>query len=277
MMRDSRSAAKILSRTRFLTGWRVLPCLLAVLWAGTASAEDIRVMTSGAFTAAYRQLIPKFESATHNHVSTAYGASMGSAPDSIPNRLQRGEPADVIILASSSVLDDLVKQRKVIPGSKVDLARSRIGMAVRTGARKPDISSVDGLKRTLLNAKSIAVSSSASGVYLSTEMFQALGIADQVLPKCKKIENQGGVGPVVARGDAEIGFQQISELLPVPGIDFAGPLPDAVQKVTIVSAGVVMGSKHAQAASSLIRFLASPDVASVIKQTGLEPLIAAVK
>ena len=174
---------------------------------------EIRVMTSGGFTAAYDELTPQFERATQSKVLTAYGASQGGAPDSIPSRLQRGEPVDIVILAGPA-LDELIKQGKVVPGSRVDLVRSSIGMVVRKGAPKPDISTVEALKRTLLEAKSIAYSASASGVYLSTELFPRLGIAEQIKAKSKRIESER-VGTVVARGDAEIGFQQVSELLPI--------------------------------------------------------------
>jgi molybdate transport system substrate-binding protein len=241
-----------------------------LLFAGAARAEEIKVMTSGAFTAAYLQLIPEFQRTTHHKIVTAYGASMGNAPDSIPSRLQRGEPVDVVILASGT-LDQLIKQAKVVPGSRVDLVRSSIGMAVRAGAPKPDISTVDALKRTLLQAKSIAYSASASGVYLSQEMFQRLGIPDQIRGKCKRIANEP-VGAVVARGDAEIGFQQISELLPVPGIDYVGPLPPGVQKVTVFSAGVAVGARQPDAARALIKFLASRAAGPAIKKSGLEPV-----
>lgn len=241
-----------------------------LLFAGAAPGDEVRVMTSGAFTAAYLEVIPEFERATQNKVVTAYGASMGNAPDSIPSRLQRGEPVDVVIIVGSA-LDELIKQGKVVAGSRVDLARSSIGMAVRAGAPRPDISSLDALKRTLLHAQSIAYSASASGVYISTELFPRLGIADQVMGKSKRIESER-VGTVVARGDAEIGFQQISELLPVPGIDYVGPLPPEVQKVTVVSAGVAVGAKEPDAATALIRFLASPAVVPAITKSGLEPV-----
>ena len=247
---------------------------LFVVYTSFALAGDIQVMVSGGFTAAYREIIPEFERTTHNTVATAYGASMGNAPDSIPNRLQREEPADVIILAAPA-LDILVRQGKAVASTRVDLARSKIGMAVRAGAPKPDISSVDALTRALLNAKSIAYSASGSGIYLSTELFQRLGIAEQVLPKSKRIENQEGVGPVVARGDAEIGFQQISELLPVTGIDYVGPLPDVVQQITVFSAAIVTNAKSIQPSKALIRYLAAPDVAPAIRKTGLEPLASA--
>lgn len=227
-------------------------------------------MTSGAFTEPLTKLVPEFEKKTSIDVSTAFGASMGNTPDAIPNRMQRGEPVDLVILASTA-LDDLIKNGKIIPGSRVDLVRSNIGMVVRAGASKPDISSVDALKRTLLNAKSIAYSDSASGVYVSTQMFQRLGIADQMLAKSKKIEGER-VAAVVARGDAEIGFQQISELLPVPGADFVGPLPAELQKVTVFSAGIAVGAKHADTARTLIRFLTSPAATQVIKNSGLDQI-----
>jgi molybdate transport system substrate-binding protein len=237
---------------------------------GTASGQEIKVMTSGAFTAAYRELVPQFERETHNKVVTSYGASMGNAPDSIPMRLQRGEPVDVLILARPA-LDELVQQGKVLPGSRVDLVRSSIGIAIRTGSPKPDITSVEALKRTLLEAKSVAYSDSASGVYLSTEMFQRLGIAEQMAHKSQRIASEP-VGAVVARGAAEIGFQQISELLPVPGIDYIGPLPPEVQKVTVFSAGIAVNSKEPEAAKTLIKFLASPAALPAIKKSGLEPV-----
>ena len=183
-------------------------------------------MTSGGFTAPYNKVIPEYERATEETILTAYGASMGGAPDSIPMRLERGEPADVVILAANA-LEELIKQGEVVPGSGVDLVRSSIGMAVRAGAPKPDISTVEALKRTLLQAESIAYSASASGTYLSTDLFPRLGIADQIREKSQRIESER-VGHVVARGDAEIGFQQISELLPIEGIEYVGPLPDEV-------------------------------------------------
>jgi molybdate transport system substrate-binding protein len=235
---------------------------------GAARADEIRVMTSGAFTAAYLEVTPDFERATGNTLITSYGASMGDTPDSIPSRLQRGEPADVVILASTA-LDELITRGKVVAGSRVDLVRSRIGVAVRKGAARPDISSVDALKRALLQAKSIAYSSSASGVYISTELFERLGIADQVKAKSRRVDNDP-VGAVVARGDAEIGFQQVSELMPVQGIDYLGPLPAEVQKVTVFSAGVAAGSRNPEAARRLIMFLASALVRRAIERSGLE-------
>jgi len=230
---------------------------------GFARGAEIKVLLSGAFTAAYKELIPQFERKTGNKIVSEFGqASVGS-------RIQGGELADVVILSRAG-LDDLVKQGKVLAGSRVDLVRSSIGMAVRVGAPKPDISSVEALKRTLLAAKSIAYSSSVSGVYVSTELYQRLGIADQVMGKSKRIE--GMVGPALASGEAEIGFQQISELLPVQGITYLGPLPAEVQRVSVFSAGIVVGSKEPAAAKALIKFLASPSARGAIVKSGLEPM-----
>ena len=254
--------------------WQTVVLAAAGLFAiaGTAFAAEVNVMSSGGFTAAYRNLTPEFERATGHKVTTAYGASMGGAPDSIPSRLERGEPADVVILAGPA-LDKLIEQGKVVQGSRVDLARSMIGMAVRAGTPKPDIGTVDALKRTLLEAKSIAYSASASGTYLATELFPRLGIAEQIKDKAKRIESER-VGTVVARGDAEIGFQQVSELLPIPGIDYVGPLPAEVQQVTVFSAGIAAGAKEPEAGRELIRFLSSADAAPAVTASGLEPVTA---
>jgi molybdate transport system substrate-binding protein len=232
--------------------------------------DDIRVMTSGAFTAAYLELIPRLELLTKKKLVTA-ATSIGTGEHSIPNRLQRGEPVDVVIVADG-VLLGFIKEGLIIAGSYTPVARSAIGIAVRAGAPKPDISTVDALKRTLLQAKSIAYSASVSGDYVSTELFQRLGIADQVVSKSRRIEGGERVGAVVARGEAEIGFQQISELLPVSGIDHVMPLPPDVQKVSVFSAGVAISTRNTDAAHALIRFLASPEAARAITNSGLEPM-----
>jgi molybdate transport system substrate-binding protein len=243
----------------------------AALWlAGTAHAAEVRVMISGGLSAAYNALVPEFEKATGNKVLTAYGPSMGTTTNAIPMRLERGEPADVLILVGYA-LGDLIKQGKVVPDSRVDLVNSKIGIAVKAGAPRPDISSPDAIKRALLAAKTVAYSDSASGVYVSTEMFEKLGIADAMKDKAKKIPATP-VAEIVARGEAEIGFQQISELKPVAGIDIVGPLPDALQKVTVFSAGIATVSKEPEAGKALIKFLASPAAKDLIVNSGLEPI-----
>jgi molybdate transport system substrate-binding protein len=237
-----------------------------------ATAAEVRVMISGGLTAAYNALVPEFERATGNKVLTAFGPSMGTTTNAIPVRLERGEPADVLIMVGYA-LADLAKQGKVIADSRVDLVKSPIGIAVKSGAPKPDISSADGIKRALLAAKSIAYSDSASGVYVSTEMFAKLGIADEMKDKARKIPATP-VGEIVAHGDAEIGFQQISELKPVAGIDIVGPLPDELQKITVFSAGIATVSKEPDAGRALIKFLASPAARATLVKSGLDPIPA---
>jgi molybdate transport system substrate-binding protein len=243
---------------------------LVLLTAAGVQADEIKVMTSGALSAALRELVPSFERASGSTLIIVSGGSVAGASDSIPDRLQRGERADVLIMASGGI-DDLMQAGRVVAGSRVDLARSSIGVAVRAGAPKPDISSVDALKRTLLQAKSIAYSSSVSGVYISTELFQRLGIANQVLAKSRKVDGEP-VAAVVARGEAEIGFQQISELRPVPGVEVVGPLPPEVQRVTVFSAAAAAGSTNPSGGRALIAFLSSPAASAAIAKSGMDPV-----
>lgn len=242
----------------------------ALLLSVTASAAEVRVMISGGLSAAYKALVPEFEKATGHKVLTAYGPSMGTTTNAIPVRLERGEPADVLIMVGYA-LKDLADKGKVMPGSSVDLVKSPIGIAVKSGAPKPDISTADAVKRALLAVKTIAYSDSASGVYVSTEMFGKLGIADEMKDKARKIPATP-VGEIVARGDAEIGFQQMSELIPVHGIDIIGPLPDELQKITVFSAGIASVSKEPEAGKALIKFLASPAARGEIVKSGLDPI-----
>jgi molybdate transport system substrate-binding protein len=259
-------------KTVSLRKFAALATLLSIgviLTAGASRADEIKVVTSGGFTAAYLELIPRYEAATHNKLVTEFGPSMGTTHNAIPIRLERGEAIDVVIMAGPA-LDDLIQQGKVRAGSRVDLVQSLIGMAVKAGAPRPDISTVEALKHTLLAAKSIAYSDSASGVYLSTELFPKLGIADQIKGKSRKIEADP-VGGVVATGEFEIGFQQISELRPVKGIDIVGPLPPGAQRITVFAAGIPATAAHPEAAKALIEWLASPVAYAAIKKSGLEP------
>lgn len=244
----------------------------ALALSGAAHAAEVRVMISGGVTAAYKALVPEFERATGHQVLTAYGPSMGTTTNAIPVRLERGEAADVLIMVGYA-LDDLAKQGKVIPDSRIDLVKSPIGIAVKSGAAKPDISNADAVKRLLLAAKTIAYSDSASGVYVSTEMFNKLGIKDAMQGKARKIPATP-VGEIVAHGEAEIGFQQISELRPVEGIDIVGPLPDELQKITVFSAGIATVSKEPDAGRALIKFLASPAARPELVKSGMDPIAA---
>ena len=255
----------------FARAW-ALGFAVALSLTGSVSAAEIRVMISGGLAAAYEVLVPEFEHATGHKVITARGPSMGTTVNAIPVRLERGEPADVLIMVGYA-LGDLTDKGKVIADSRVDLVKSPIGIAVKSGAPKPDISSADALKRALLAAKTVAYSDSASGVYVSTEMFQKLGIADDMKDKARKIPATP-VAEIVAHGDAELGFQQISELKPVAGVDIVGPLPDELQRITVFSAGIATGSKEPEAGRALIKFLASPAARDAIIKSGLDPLPA---
>lgn len=251
---------------------RTLGALLLILWsAGSAWATDIRVVTSGAFTEAYKKLVPIYEEATGHRVISSYGASIGNAPDSIPSRLARGEKFDLVILSEGG-LEALIQAGKVVKGSRVDIVRSQIGAAVRKGTPKPDISTVQALTQTLLDAKSVAYSASASGTYLSTELFAKLGVQDRLATTGKKIYSER-VGAVVARGDAELGFQQVSELIYFKDLDFIGTLPEAVQQSIHFSAGLVEGAQEPQAARHLVKFLTSPSVADIVRATGLDTVV----
>jgi molybdate transport system substrate-binding protein len=241
----------------------------ALLASTAARAGEIQVVTSGGFTAAYLQLAPEYEQQTHNKLVTQFGPSMGTTHNAIPVRLARGEKIDVVIMAGPA-LAQLIQEGKVRPDSRVDLVKSYIGMAVKAGAPHPDISSVEALKRTLLAAKSIGYSDSASGVYLSTVLFPRLGIMDQIKNKMKQIRATP-VGGVVATGECEIGFQQISELRPVKGIDIVGPLPAGAQEITVFAAGIPVTAEHPKAAKALIEWLASPAAYKAIKDSGLVP------
>ena len=256
---------------RSLVRWAAVAVLFVVLPVRAAYAEDCIVMTSGAFAAAYLELAPGFERATKNTLVTA-ATSMGTGEQAIRARVARGEAVDVVIV-DADALDDMVRNGLIVASSRVALARSGIGIAVRAGARKPDISSVDALKRALLAATSVAYSASVSGDYLVKEVFPRLGIADQMKAKARRIERER-VGAVVARGEAEIGFQQLSELLPIQGIEVVGPLPSDVQRITTFSAGIAVRAQHPETAKALIDFLASRAASDVVARSGMEPLAA---
>jgi molybdate transport system substrate-binding protein len=231
-------------------------------------ANEFRVMTSGAFTAAHLALIPQLETLTGKKVVTA-STSIGSGETSIPNRLKRGEVVDIVIVAQYVLRQFMADGLVLAEGERV-VARSSIALAVRAGAPRPDIGTVDALKNTLLQAKSIGYSASESGKYFSGELVQRLGIADRVLGKSRLVDRGERVGAVIARGEVEIGLQQLSELLPVPGIAHITLLPPEVQKVSTFAAGVAASSPDKALARSVIELLASPQSARAIADSGLE-------
>ena len=248
--------------------------LISLFLASATFAADIHVITSGAFAEALKTLVPEYEKQSPNKVIISYGSSMGTAHDSIPTRLGRGEKFDVLILAGPA-LEEFIKSGEIQPGTRVDLVASVMGGVVKAGAPRPDISTMVALKQALLNAKSVAYSASASGVYLSTELFPKMGIAESMEKTARKIYSER-VASVVARGEAELGFQQVSELLPIPGVDFIGELPPEAQKTVLFSAGITKSVSNIGASRDLIAFLASPKAAPTIQKAGLKPVLPAL-
>jgi molybdate transport system substrate-binding protein len=239
----------------------------AALVCSAQALGQVKVIMSGGFSAAYRSALPEFEWTSGIAVTTGSGASQGSGPETIGAQLRRGVPADMVIMSREG-LNDLIAEGRIVAGTDVDLAQTPLGVAVRTGAPKPDISTVDAFRQTLLNAKSIVVPGSTTGIYLTTTLFPRLGVDS----KAVKVTARGGESAsMVAAGDAQLVVQPVSELLPMPGIDFVGPIPAEVQYISVFSAAVVTGSKEVEASKRLIAFLASEKAFGAIKQAGMEP------
>jgi molybdate transport system substrate-binding protein len=230
--------------------------------------DEFRVMTSGAFTAAHFALVPAMEALTRKKVVTVT-TSIGTGDISIPSRLARREPVDLVIVVEPN-MQSFVDAGYIIADSRTRIAKSSVGLAVREGAPAPDVSSTEALRRTFLDATCIAYSASASGKYLTAQLYQKLGIAEQCLPKSRFVGGGERTGAVVARGEADLAFQQMSELQPVPGIAHITPLPMEYQLITWVTAGVAIWSEDVELARSVARFLASPEAAPAIEATGLE-------
>jgi molybdate transport system substrate-binding protein len=229
-----------------------------------ADAVEIKIMSSNAMREALLELFPMFERETGQKPMPTFVGGVD-----IMKRMAAGETCDLVIMSGPQI-DQLIGQGKIKAGSRVDLVRSGIGVAVRAGAPRPDISSAEAIKRALLAAKSITYSSGPSGVYLAN-LFAKMGIADALKDKIKPVPPGVPAGSFVARGEAELGFQQISELLPVPGIDLIGPLPADIQEITVFSGGIHAAAAHAEAAKALMRFITSPAAAPIITKKGLDP------
>jgi molybdate transport system substrate-binding protein len=225
---------------------------------------DIKVLSSIATREAYNELLPQFEQASGHKVATVWSGTVD-----IMKRMAAGGDQHDLIVISSTELEELIKQGKIMPGTRVDLAKSGIGVAVRAGAPKPDIGSVEALKRTLLAAKSVGYTSGPSGVYMAG-LIERMGIADAVKAKFRSVPSGGTIGTIVASGDCEIGFQQISELVHIKGINYVGPLPPDVQRVTIFATGIPTGAPNPNGAKALVKFLTTPASAAVIRKHGLE-------
>ncbi|QKM64363.1 ABC transporter substrate-binding protein [Polynucleobacter tropicus] len=248
-------------------------CVGIATFAAQVFAADLRVMISAGFYGVYEQMAPEFERQTGYKLITTRGPSIGDSPEAIPTRLAGGQQADLVILDGESA-ENLAKLGFVKPDSIAILAFSQIGAAIKQGTPKLDISNVEQFRKTLLAAKSIAYSDSGSGTYIANQMFGKLGIQDQVKDKSIKVRGPPSgesVAAVVARGEAEIGFQQVSEIIHTPGITYLGPIPKAMQPGFSFAAGVTSNSIQAKGASELIQFLSAPSMGPVISKAGLIP------
>ncbi len=235
-----------------------------VMMASLAGAAEINVIGSPATREPYTQLVPSFEKATGHKVTTIWAGVVETT-----RRVAEGEIADVVMLPAPQI-EQLIRQGKIVPDSRVDVATSGIGVAVRAGAAPIDIRSGDSIKKAMLAANKIAYSTGPSGVHIA-RLIEKWGIADELKPKIAAVRPNTPIGEVVARGDAEIGFQQVSELLPVKGITYLGPLPADIQEVTVFSAGIHTNASAAEPGRALLRFLTAAEAAAVIRKAGMEP------
>ena len=229
-----------------------------------AGAAEIKVLSTQATEDTYRELVAQFEKATGHTVTTVFTGTLN-----VQKRLADGESYDMIIMAGPAI-DAQIKAGKALAGSRVDLAKSGVALGVPKGAPKPDIGTVEALKKTLLAAKSIGYSTGPSGVYMIS-LFDKLGLAEQVKGKLKQTPSGVFVGDLIANREVEIGFQQVSEIATFPGVDFVGPLPAEVQQTTVFSSAIVAGAKQAEAAKQWVKFLTTPQAAEAFKKRGMEP------
>ena len=246
----------------------LLAFLLPLFAISGAAWSQIRVMTSGGFAAPLKAALPQFEKESGITVTVSLGKSQGAGPETIAAQLKSGAAVDLVILSREG-LNDLAADGRIAAGSDADLAKTPLGMAVKADAPKPDIATVAAFKDTLLRAKSITYPSSTTGIYMVTKLFPRLGIAQQVAAK----SNNAGIASV-AKGEAEIAIQPVSELLHVPGTAFVGILPQEVQYISIFSAGLVKSANHEDQARQLVRFLTSAKAADAIRDSGMEPIKA---
>lgn len=237
----------------------------------TDASVELHVLISGGFSPAYEKLLPEFKRTSGFKVTTGSGASQGAGPQTIAAQLARGVPADVVILSREG-LDDLIAAKRIAAGTDKDLANVPLGVGVRAGAPKPDVSTVDAFKDVLLNAKTVACPESTSGIWLMAELFPRLGIAGRI--SLRPAPRGSDATRMVAAGEVDLTVQPVSEILVAPGVDFAGVLAPQIQFVQTFSAAVVADSKQIAGGRRLIECLASTGVAEAIRNSGMEPLAA---
>lgn len=239
-----------------------------VFWPAAASAQ-LNVMISGGFSGAYEKLLPEFERASGIKVTTGSGASQGTGPQTIAAQLARGVPANVVILSREG-LSELIAAKRIAAGTDVDLARVPLGVAVRAGTPKPDVSTVEAFKQVLLNAKTVAVPGSTSGIWLKTDLFPRLGIAEKI--NVKATPRGSDATGMVAAGEADLAVMPVSEIVHAPGVELAGRLAPEIQFVQTFSAAVVAASGDIESSKRLIDFLASPRASETIRSAGMDPI-----
>jgi molybdate transport system substrate-binding protein len=230
---------------------------------------QVKVLISGGFSGAYEELVPEFERANGFRVATGSGASQGTGPQTIAAQLARGVPSDVVILSREG-LGELIAADRIVAGTDADLARVPVGVAVRAGAPKPDVSTVEAFKQVLLNAKTIAVPGSTSGIWLMTDLFPRLGIAEKI--NVEVTPRGTDAAAMVAAGDADLAVLPTSEIMYAAGVDFAGNIAPEIQFVQTFSAAIVAGSKEIEGSRRLIGFLTSARASEAIRKSGMEPL-----
>jgi molybdate transport system substrate-binding protein len=235
------------------------------------SSVRLNVLISGGFSGAYEQLLPEFTRTSGIKVTTGSGASQGAGPQTIAAQLARGVPADVVILSREG-LNELISAKRIAAGADVDLAQVGLGVAVRAGMPKPDVSTVEAFKQILLKARTVAVPASTSGIWLTENLFPRLGIADRI--DVRKTPRGSDAAAMVAAGDAAVAVMPDSEIMVAPGVDFAGSLVPEIQFMQIFSAAIVAGSTEIESSRRLIELFASPRAAQAIKKSGMEPLSA---
>lgn len=242
----------------------IIAATVTLMLPSLTNAAEIKVLSTQATEGTYRELAPQFEKATGHKVTTIFTGTLDAQ-----KRLAAGESYDMIIMAGPAI-DAQIKAEKVVAGSRVDIAKSGVAVGVPKGAPKPDISTTESLKKTVLAANSIGYSTGPSGLYLIS-LFEKLGVADQVKGKLKQTPTGVFVGTIIASREVEIGFQQVSELGDFPGVDYVGPLPAEVQQTTVFSSGIIAGAREAEAAGALVKFLTTPEAGAAFKKRGMEP------
>jgi len=242
-----------------------------VLLGPAAASAQVKVLMSGGFSGAYEQLVPEFERTSGLKVTTGSGASQGTGPQTIAAQLARGVAADVVILSREG-LSELIAATRIVAQTDVDLARVPLGIAVRAGAPKPDVSNVEAFKQLMLKAKTVAMPESTSGIWLVNDLFPRLGIAGKV--NVKTTPRGSGATGMVAAGEADLAVMPVSEILHATGVDFAGNIAPEIQFVQTFSAAVVAGSAEIENSKRLIAFLTSARAAEAIRKSGMEPVAA---